>query len=80
MKEKEVILLSRVLRTKQKDKTRINTVISGEPALWLMEWKRRGLVLSNSDAVVQAFRVLQEKITEQDLKSVQLGNMRRIEE
>lgn len=40
----------------------------------------KGLILSNSDAVVQAFRVLQEKITEQDLKSVQLGNMRRMEE
>jgi hypothetical protein len=73
-------LLSRVVRTNQKDKARINTVISGEPALWLMEWKRRGLVLSNSDAVVQAFRVLQEKIIEQDLKSVQLGNMRKMEE
>jgi hypothetical protein len=72
--------LSRVLRTNQKDRTRINTTITGEPALWLMEWKQRGLILSNSDAVVQAYRVLQEKITEQDLKSVQLGNMRRMEE
>jgi hypothetical protein len=72
--------LSRVLRTNQKDRTRINTIITGEPALWLMEWKQRGLILSNSDAVVQAYRVLQEKITEQDLKSVQLGNMRRMEE
>ena len=75
-----MILLSRVLRTNQKDKARINTVLSGEPALWLMEWKRRGLILSNSDAVVQAFRALQEKIIEQDLKSIQLGNTRKMEE
>jgi len=35
--------LSRVLRTNQKDRTRINTIITGEPALWLMEWKQKGL-------------------------------------
>jgi len=63
-----------------KIRVRINTVITGEPALWLIEWKRRGLVTSNSDAVIQAFRALHEKITELDLKMVQLRNYRRIEE
>lgn len=61
-------------------KIRINTVIVGEPAIWLNEWKRRGLVTSYTDAIIQALRVFHEKLTEQDLKSAQLGNMQRIEE
>lgn len=61
-------------------KIRINTVIIGEPATWLKEWKRRGLVTSYTDAIIQALRVFNEKLTEQDLKSAQLGNMQRIEE
>ena len=48
---------------------RINTVISGEPALWLQDWKERGLVRSNSEAVRQAFRALQDKILENDLRA-----------
>ncbi|RLG86621.1 MAG: hypothetical protein DRO18_04160 [Thermoprotei archaeon] len=40
---------------------RINTVIVGEPAQWLLEWKRRGPVTSNADAVIQALRALHEK-------------------
>lgn len=61
-------------------KIRINTIVMGEPALWLNEWKKRGLVTSYTDAVVQALRTLNEKVTEQDLKSAQLGNIRRTEE
>ena len=59
-------------------KARINTVIVGEPAVWLDEWKRRGIVISNTDAVVQAFITFNEKVTEQDLKIVQLRNLRRV--
>lgn len=59
---------------------RINMTLEGEPALWLNEWKRRGLVTSYTDAVVQALRALNEKVTEQDLKSAQLGNIKRNEE
>jgi len=55
-------------------------MVEGEPAAWLNEWKRRGLITSYTDAVVQALRALNEKVTEQDLKSVQLGNMRSEEE
>lgn len=51
---------------------RINCVITGEPAQWLVEWKQRGLVKSNSDAVRAAFRVLQERILEQDLQQKKL--------
>jgi hypothetical protein len=61
-------------------KIRINTVVMGEPATWLNEWKRRGLVTSYTDAIIQALRVFNERLTEQDLKSAQLGNMQRIEE
>lgn len=56
-------------------KIRINTVVMGEPAKWLNEWKRRGLVTSYTDAVIQALRTFNEKVTEQDLKSAQLGNI-----
>ena len=59
---------------------RINTVVIGEPAKWLDEWKRRGLVTTYTDAIIQALRTFNEKITEQDLKSAQLGNIQRIEE
>jgi len=55
---------------------RINMKVEGEPAEWLEEWKRRGLVTSYTDAVVQALRTLNEKITEQDLKSEQLNNIK----
>jgi hypothetical protein len=53
--------------------------VEGEPALWLNEWKNRGLITSYTDAVIQALRVLRDKVTEQDLKSAQLGNINRIE-
>jgi len=72
--------LRAALRTKERTRIRINTVISGEPALWLKEWKRRGLITSYTDAVIQALRVLKEKVTEQDLKSAQLGNVGRDKE
>ena len=56
-------------------KIRINTVVTGEPAAWLNEWKRRGLVTSYTDAIIQALRAFNEKITEQDLKAAQLRNI-----
>ena len=66
-----------ILKEKTKEKgIRINTIIKGEPASWLSEWKKRGIVLSNTDAVVQAFRAFNEKLTEQDLKSTQLRNIK----
>jgi len=61
-------------------RVRINMTLEGEPALWLNEWKRRGLVTSYTDAVIQALRALNEKLIEQDLKFAQLGNIRRAEE
>lgn len=67
-------------KVNKKTHIRINMMVEGEPAAWLNEWKRRGLITSYTDAVVQALRALNEKVTEQDLKSVQLGNMRSEEE
>jgi hypothetical protein len=72
--------LGNVDKTKNSQKIRINTVVIGEPATWLNEWKRRGLVTSYTDAIIQALRVFNEKLIEQDLKSAQLGNMQRIDE
>ena len=62
--------------SESKKKIRINTVVTGDPAQWLSEWKRRGIVTSYTDAVVQALRAFNERITEQDLKSAQLGNIK----
>jgi len=53
---------------------RINMLVEGEPAEWLEEWKRRGLVTSYTDAVIQSLRVFNETIIEQDLKINQLNN------
>ena len=61
-------------------KIRINTTVTGEPAEWLSKWKRRDLITSFSDGVVQALRTFKEKVTEQDLKSAQLGNIKRLED
>lgn len=67
-------------QAKKKAHIRINMIIDGEPAAWLNEWKRRGLITSYTDAVTQALRALNEKVTEQDLKSAQLGNIKRTDE
>lgn len=71
-----------VQREKVESKThiRINMTVEGEPAIWINEWKRRGLITSYTDAVIQALRALHEKVTEQDLKSAQLKNMKSYEE
>ena len=65
---------------KAKARIRINMIVDGEPAKWLNDWKHRGLITSYTDAVIQALRALNDKVTEQDLKSAQLGNIKRVEE
>jgi hypothetical protein len=55
---------------------RVNMIVEGESAEWLQEWKSRGLVTSYTDAVVQALRALQVRITEDDLKIAQFRNLR----
>jgi len=51
---------------------RINTVLTGDPAKWYEDWKRRGIVRSAPDAVRQAFQVLNERLTELQLKNLRL--------
>jgi hypothetical protein len=80
MSEKVRYMARRHNTNSEELKIRINTVITGEPALWLNEWKKRGLVTSYTDAVIQALRALNEKIIEQDLRIIQLKNMRKIRE
>jgi len=46
----------------------------------LQEWKRRGLITSYCDALLQAFRIMHEKITEHDVKALQLKNLKEIDE
>lgn len=58
------------------ESVRINTKIKGEPAAWLKEWKRRGLVKSNTDAVIQAFILYNEKQQKTDLEKAQLERLR----
>ena len=66
--------------TGENPRVRINMVVEGELAEWLKDWKKRGLVKSYNDAARQGLRALHEKISEQDLKSLQLKNLRNIEE
>ena len=72
-------MTSRKESARTQSRVRINMVVEGEPAEWLNKWKQRGLITSYTDAVVQALRVYNEKITEQDLKIVQLNNIKFLE-
>ena len=54
---------------------RVNITLHGEPAQWLLQWKRRGLVKSNRDAVVQAFRAMHEGIIRKDLDEARLKTL-----
>jgi hypothetical protein len=56
-------------------KIRINTIIDGEPAKWLWEWKQRGLITSYTDGIIQALKIYNEKQIEQDLKKAQIANL-----
>jgi len=53
-------------------KVRINTELTGEPALWFYRWKKQGIIRSAPDAVRQAFQALHDKILERQLKTAQL--------
>jgi hypothetical protein len=57
-------------------KARINTHLKGEPARVLLELKKRGLVLSNRDAVVQGILALHEKVLQRDLAQARLNRIR----
>jgi len=56
-------------------RVRINTLVVGEPAQWLGEWKRRGLITSYTDGILQALKLYNEKQAAQDLKKAQIANL-----
>jgi hypothetical protein len=71
--------MSKLSRLPQKrdDEQRINITLRGEPARWVKMWKARGLVTSCSDAIIQAFRLFQERLTEFDLRKAQVENLQK---
>lgn len=66
-------------KTSNGQKIRINTSISEQPAQILLELKRRGLVTSNTDAVIQGLLALYEKVVARDLKVAQLKTLKESE-
>ena len=68
------------LATISQSRVRINTVIIGEPAEWLIEWKKRGIISSYTDAVIQALRSFHDETVENELKSIQIQNLKVISE
>jgi len=66
-------MVPKVAKEKQKQ-IRINTIITGDPATWLLSWKKRGLVRSNSDAIRQAFAVYNEIIVDRDRRAQQIAS------
>ena len=70
------ILTRKSKKIESEESIRINITLIGEPAKWLKEWKRRGLVNSNRDAVVQSFRLFYDNIRKSDLEEAQLKHLR----
>lgn len=64
----------------QDSKVCVRCIISGEPANIFLELKRRGIVRSTRDAVVQGLMSLHEKIVQRDLKIAQLKASKRLNE
>ena len=64
----------------QEYKVSVRCIISGEPARIFLELKRRGLVRSTRDAVVQGLMSLHERIVQRDLKLAQLKASQRLSE
>jgi hypothetical protein len=62
----------------QEYKVSVRCIISGEPARIFLELKRRGLVRSTRDAVVQGLMSLHERIVQRDLKIAQLKASQRL--
>lgn len=61
-------------------KVQIRCEIKGEPAEFFLELKRRGIVASSRDAVVQGILCLKEKVLQRDLQMAQLAASRRLSE
>lgn len=59
---------------------RINCCIDGEAARILLDMKKRGIVKSNREAVVQGLFSLYEKVMERDLQLARLKTLKGVEE
>ena len=55
---------------------RINTSIKGEPARILLSLKQRGVIVSNTDAVIQGLLALHERVLKRDLEVAQLRTLK----
>jgi hypothetical protein len=62
--------------SKENKKVRINTSIKGEPAEILLELKKRGIAVSNTDAIIQGLLALHEKVVQRDLATARLKSLR----
>ena len=60
-------------------KVRINCEIRGKPAQIYLDLKRRGLITSAREAVVQGLTSLYEKVLQRDLQEARLKASRRLE-
>jgi hypothetical protein len=59
----------------EKKRISVNLKLTGEPAEWLTEWKKRGIISGYTDAVLQGLMALRDRINEQDLKAAKLQDM-----
>jgi hypothetical protein len=66
--------------SKETLKVRVNCEITGEPAEIFVELKRRGIIHSARDAVVQGLMSLHEKVLQRDLQMAQLKASKRLNE
>jgi hypothetical protein len=64
----------------QEHKVSVRCIISGDPAKIFLELRRRGLVRSTRDAVVQGLMSLHERVVQRDLKIAQLRASQRLNE
>jgi len=67
-------------RMDEKQKVRINCEIRGEPARIYLDLKRRGLIISARDAVVQGLTHLYEEILQRDLQEAKVKASRKFDE
>ena len=56
---------------------RINCVIEGDPARWLIELKRRKIVITNKEAVILGLQAIYEEILKLDSTELYLKDSKR---
>jgi hypothetical protein len=63
-------------RALHRTQMRFNLTIYDEPASLVLEWRRRGIVCSARDVLLQSLRALHKQILETDMASIQLDRIR----